>query len=139
MKRAAMLCAIFLWLMLALGFGLAPSVGPPAEGAVADSVESAKGAAKGAATAATREVTDSWITLKTKMALLADERVSSLDIHVTTQKGAITLRGKVNNEGARQAAEEIALNVEGQKTVINHLTVVPAAERRVSSGRMTRS
>jgi hyperosmotically inducible protein len=74
---------------------------------------------------------DSWITLKTKLALLADERVSSGDVSVKTQEGVITLRGKVENEAARQAAEEIALNITGQKKVVNHLTVVPEAARKV--------
>ncbi len=113
--------------LMILGLGLAPSAASAAEGTITPKVE----AAKDAAATVTREMSDSWITLKTKLGLLADERVSSLDIHVTTQKGAITLSGKVNSEGARQAAEEIALNVEGQKKVINHLAVVPAADRKV--------
>jgi hyperosmotically inducible periplasmic protein len=80
---------------------------------------------------ATREVTDSWLTFKTKLALLADERVSSNDVSVKTAKGVITLHGKVASAAEQQAAEEIARTIEGQKQVVNQLTVVPAAQRKM--------
>lgn len=83
-----------------------------------------------AATTATGEVSDSWLTLKTKLALLGDERVSSNDVSVKTVKGVITLHGKVASADEQKAAEEIALTIEGQKKVVNQLTVVPAAERK---------
>ena len=79
---------------------------------------------------ATGEVTDSWLTLKTKLALLADERVTSTDVSVKTVKGVITLHGKVPSAEEQKAAEEIALGIEGQKKVVNQLTVVPQAERK---------
>jgi len=46
-------------------------------------------------------------------------------------KGVITLHGKVASAEEQQAAEEIALTIEGQKKVVNQLTVVPAAERKM--------
>jgi len=70
---------------------------------------------QGAATATTTELSDAWITMTTKIALLADDRVSSADVHVKTQQGVITLRGKVASEPARQAAEAIALKTEGPR------------------------
>ena len=91
---------------------------------------SAERTVKDAGTTATREVTDSWLTLQTKLALLADERVSSGDVHVTTQRGVITLRGKVDSEAEQQAAGEIARTIEGAREVSNQLTVVPQAERK---------
>ena len=63
--------------------------------------------------------------------MLADERVSSNDVSVKTVKGVITLHGKVASAEEQKAAEEIALKIEGQKKVVNQLTVVPAAERKM--------
>ena len=48
-----------------------------------------------------------------------------------TVKGVITLHGKVASAEEQKAAEEIALTIEGQKQVVNQLTVVPAAERKM--------
>lgn len=75
------------------------------------------------------ELSDSWITLKTKPALLADEGVSSREVSVTTRLGVITLRGKVGSEEARQAAEVVALKIKGAQKVHNRLVVVPQAAR----------
>jgi osmotically-inducible protein OsmY len=86
---------------------------------------------KAAGATATGEITDSWLTLKTKLALLADERISSNEVSVKTVKGVITLHGKVASAEEQKAAEEIALTIEGQKQVINQLTVVPTAERKM--------
>ena len=91
----------------------------------------AQGAGTTAGTTATGEVTDSWLTLKTKLALLADERVSSNEVSVKTVKGVITLHGKVASAEEQKAAEEIALTIEGQKKVVNQLTVVPTAQRKM--------
>jgi hyperosmotically inducible periplasmic protein len=85
---------------------------------------------KGAAQTASKEFGDSWITLKTKLSLFADERVSSTDVHVTTHRGVIVLTGKVGSEEARQAAEVNAAKIEGAKKVENHLVVVPKAARK---------
>src|SRR5574341_845605 len=86
-------------------------------------------AAKETGKTAALELSDSWITLKTKLALLADERVSSREVSVTTRRGVITLRGKVGSEEARQAAEEVALKINGAQKVHNQLVVVPQAAR----------
>jgi hyperosmotically inducible periplasmic protein len=116
--------------VLVLNLGMLPTLGLPAQGAVSGPVASAERTAKDAGTIATREVTDSWLTLQTKLALLADERVSSGDVHVTTQGGVITLRGKVDSAAEQQAAGEIAGTIEGRREVSNQLTVVPQAERK---------
>jgi hyperosmotically inducible protein len=106
-------------LVLSLGMLAAPGQTGAAQGTVKETGTTAKG-----------EVTDSWLTFKTKLALLADERISSNDVSVKTVKGVITLHGKVASAAEQKAAEEIALNIEGQKKVVNQLTVVPAAERK---------
>jgi len=116
-------------LMLSLGILAAP--GLAAQETASGTMASAESAVKDAGATVTREATDSWLTLKTKLALLADERVSSNDVSVKTAKGVITLRGKVDSEAEQQAAGEIARTIEGAQAVSNQLTVVPAAQRKM--------
>ena len=117
--------------VVVLSLGLLAAPGFVAQGTASGPVASAERTVKDAGKTATREVTDSWLTLQTKLALLADERVSSADVHVTTQRGVITLHGKVASAAEQKAAEEIALNIEGQKQVVNQLTVVSTARRKM--------
>ena len=116
--------------VLVLGLGMFAAPGLAAQGTASGTMASAESTVKNAGANATREVTDSWLTLKTKLALLGDERVSSADVHVTTQSGVITLRGRVDSEAEQQAAGEIARTIEGAWEVSNQLTVVPQAERK---------
>ena len=76
-------------------------------------------------------VSDSWITSKTKIALFADSRVPGTSVNVETQKGTVFLRGKVDNDAAKSAAEEIAKGIDGVKSVKNELQVVPASEKKM--------
>lgn len=124
MTRGKMLVVAGLSLAMLAAPGLA------VQGTASGPVASAERTAKEAGRTVTREVTDSWLTLQTKMALLADERVSSGDIHVTTQRGVIALRGKVDSEAEQQAAGEIARTIEGARDVSNQLTVVPQEDRK---------
>ena len=50
---------------------------------------------------------------------------------VETQKGMVYLRGKVDSDAAKSAAEEVARGVEGVQAVRNELQVVPAAAKKV--------
>ena len=76
-----------------------------------------------------KNMSDSWITAKTKIALFADSRVKGSDISVATTDGAVIIRGKVDTDAAKQAAEGIAKGVEGAKTVKNDLQVVAPSKR----------
>lgn len=76
-------------------------------------------------------VSDSWITSKAKIALFADSRVSGTSVNVETQKGTLYLRGKVDTDAAKQAAEEVAKGVDGVKSVKNELQVVPAGDKKM--------
>jgi hyperosmotically inducible protein len=114
-----------------VGLGVVPVAVRAADESVGQKVDSATGAVKDTAKTAATGMSDSWITMKTKMALLADERVSSGDVSVKTQKGVIALHGKVASEEAKKAAEDIALKIEGAKTVTNRLVVVSKATRKV--------
>lgn len=75
------------------------------------------------------EMSDSWLTAKTKIALYGDERVTGRQIQVVTNNGEVTLRGKVDSEDAWIAAREIARGVEHVRNVRNELQVVPLAAR----------
>ena len=114
---------------LMLGLGLLAAPGFAAQGPASDPVVSTERPMKADGTTATGEGTDSRLTLKTRLALLGDERVSSNNVSVTTAKGVITLRGQVASGAERQAAEAVARTIEGQQAVVNHLTVVPQAVR----------
>ena len=76
-------------------------------------------------------VSDSWITSKTKIALFADSRVPGSSVHVETQKGMVYLRGKVESDEAKKAAEDVARGIEGAQGVKNELQVVPASAKKM--------
>ena len=74
-------------------------------------------------------ITDTWMTAKTKIALFADARVKGSEINVETSQGSVIIRGKVDSDEAKQAAEGIAKGIDGVKTVKNELQVVAPAKR----------
>ena len=86
--------------------------------------------AKSAAQDVKTEAADSWLTAKTKIALYADERVKGGQVSVETVRGTVILRGKVDSDEARTAADSIAKNLEHVKAVKNDLQVVPVATAR---------
>ena len=114
-----------------LSLGLLAAPGFAAQGPASGQGASTERPVKDPGPTATGEGTDTWLTLKTKLALLGDERVSTNNVSVTAAKSVITLRGQVASVAERQAAEEITLTIEGQKKVVNQLTVVPTAERKM--------
>src|SRR5207247_11075387 len=60
-----------------------------------------------------QEIKDSWITSKTKTALVTDGRVKARRIKVEPQRGVVALRGEEGSGEERTAAEEIARRIEG--------------------------
>lgn len=79
--------------------------------------------------ATTTQVKDSWTTAKTKIAIFGDDRVRGTQVNVETNKGVVILRGKVDSDGAKKAAEEIARRTEHVKGVENELQVVAPRNR----------
>jgi hyperosmotically inducible protein len=77
-------------------------------------------------------VNDAWLTAKTKIALAADGRVKGRQIDVETTNGQVMLRGKVDSDAAKQAAEEITKLLDGVKTVKHDLAVVAPAIREAT-------
>jgi hyperosmotically inducible periplasmic protein len=76
-----------------------------------------------------KNMSDSWVTAKTKIALFADSRVKGSDISVATTDGKVIIRGKADTEAAKKAAEDIAKGIDGAKTVKNDLQVVAPSKR----------
>ena len=74
-------------------------------------------------------INDSWLTAKTKIALFADARVKGSEINVETTQGVVIIRGKVDTDSAKQAAEGIAKGIDGVKSVKNDLQVIAPAKR----------
>ena len=73
---------------------------------------------------------DGWITLKTKLALIADKRTSGFQTDVDSKDGVVTLSGKVDTNEAKSGATEVARGIDGVKSVDNQLQVVPEAKRK---------
>lgn len=76
------------------------------------------------------EMSDSWLTAKTKIALFGDERVKGTQVSVKTLHGKVALRGKVDSSEAKAAAASVAEGVDGVKGVRNDLQVVAPGERK---------
>ncbi len=72
---------------------------------------------------------DTWVTSKTKIALFADSRVKGRQINVETKDGLVMLRGKVDSDEAKSAAEDTAKKIDGVKKVKNELQVVAPSKR----------
>jgi hyperosmotically inducible protein len=73
---------------------------------------------------------DGWITMKIKLALLANHPTSGFETEVDTKDGLVTLTGMVDTGEAKAAADEAAKKIEGVKGVNNQLQVVPEARRK---------
>lgn len=74
-------------------------------------------------------IADTWLTAKSRIALFADVRVKGRQIDVETTNGQVMLRGKVDSEAAKQAAEDIAKGLDGVKSVKNDLEIVAPSTR----------
>jgi hyperosmotically inducible protein len=72
---------------------------------------------------------DNWITMNTKMRLLADRNVPALEISVDTYRGNVTLFGIVPTAQARAAAESATKKIDAVVSVNNELQVVTAVQK----------
>ena len=89
------------------------------------------GAGFAAASAHAADATDAVITMKTTIALMTTDDVSTADLSVDTVNGVVTLHGKVPTEGDRGRAERVTSRIDGVKSVKNLLQIVPNARREV--------
>jgi osmotically-inducible protein OsmY len=74
-------------------------------------------------------VSDNWITLKTKMRLMANDQTPAGEINVDTNDHVVTLFGVVPSDASRAAAETEARQVGGVREVKNELEVVGASRK----------
>ena len=74
---------------------------------------------------------DAWLTMKTKIALMTTENLSTSDLNVDTVQGVVTLHGKVPTQAEKAKAEAEARRIDGVKDVKNLLQVVPESARKV--------
>jgi osmotically-inducible protein OsmY len=64
-----------------------------------------------------QDITDSWITTKVKSSFMYSSHIDSTNIKVNTDKGIVTLTGKVNSSAERELAIDLAKNLRGVKSV----------------------
>ncbi|HEU4669127.1 MAG TPA: BON domain-containing protein [Dyella sp.] len=64
-----------------------------------------------------RATSDAWITTKVKSEFATTKGVDATDISVTTDHGHVTLSGAVSGASEITAAREVAMKVEGVKSV----------------------
>jgi len=76
-----------------------------------------------------REITDKDINLAVQTKLQHDEGVAAHLIDVDTQKGIITLSGRVDNLLAKDRATQVAETIKGVRSVVNNIQVKTAARR----------
>lgn len=82
----------------------------------------------GCAGSATQESTgeyidDTWITARVKAALVADPVAKARDVKVETFKGAVQLSGFVDSRETMNQAINVALSIDGVRTVENNMTI----------------
>lgn len=73
--------------------------------------------------AASKPVTDDFLVDTIRSRLAADQTVKGGAIEVEVKDGAVTLKGKVEEDRQKSKAEKIAKSVKGVKSVSNQLTI----------------
>jgi hyperosmotically inducible periplasmic protein len=101
-----------------------------AKDAAADVKQTARQGLDGAAQATqeksdqvAKKVGDAAITASVNAGLAKDPELSALRINVDTRDGHVSLYGSAPNEGAKQRAQQIAMNEKGVTGVDNQLAV----------------
>lgn len=75
------------------------------------------------ASAASKPVTDDFLTDTIRSRLAADQTVKGGAIEVTVKDGAVVLKGTVEEDRQKSKAEKIAKKVSGVKSVDNEIVV----------------
>jgi osmotically-inducible protein OsmY len=71
---------------------------------------------------------DAWIHTKIVAKLIANSTTPERKINVDVVKNVVTLRGTVDSAEEKAAAEKVAKETDGVKSVMNQLKVAPAAK-----------
>ncbi len=78
---------------------------------------------------------DLWITVATKLRLLADPAVPGMEVDVDAWNGVVSLFGSVPSREAMEAAGEAALSTAGVERVENEIVVIPEQDREAARAR----
>jgi osmotically-inducible protein OsmY len=78
---------------------------------------------------------DLWITVATKLRLLADPQVPGMEVDVDAWNGVVTLFGSVPTREAMEAAVEAARSTKGVERVENDILVIPEQDREATRAR----
>jgi hyperosmotically inducible periplasmic protein len=73
-----------------------------------------------------RQVDDALLTARVKARMAADGRISPSRVDVDTLNGNVTLSGEAPTQEEKNAAEDVARNVQGVRGVSNQIVVNPA-------------
>jgi osmotically-inducible protein OsmY len=73
-----------------------------------------------------RQVDDALLTARVKARMTADGRISPSRVDVDTLNGNVTLSGEAPTQEEKNAAEDVARNVQGVRGVSNQIVVNPA-------------
>jgi osmotically-inducible protein OsmY len=73
--------------------------------------------------AASKPVTDDFISDTVRQKLAADSLVKGGAIDVEVKEGTVTLKGKVQEQKQKEKAERIAKKVSGVKIVVNEIKI----------------
>ena len=76
-----------------------------------------------AGSASSTPPSDVAISSMVREALISDSRLGRAQISVSTRSGVVQLSGSVNDYDSREAAEKLAMKVDGVRAVDNRLTV----------------
>jgi len=76
--------------------------------------------------AASPEHSDGWLIVKINTILLFHSNVSAADTKIYVDNGVVTLRGTASSLAQKELTTEYASDVEGVKSVVNEMKVVPA-------------
>lgn len=74
---------------------------------------------------ACKTITDDGITADVKRAIAPVVKEGSLRIEVTTSSGVVTLRGGIQSERQRLRMTDLVKQVDGVKSIIDELTIMP--------------
>lgn len=97
--------------------------------AIAPLAACSRGGETGAAITADR-LEDGWLATKVQAQYFADRDVKARFINVSADDGVVTLRGRVDDENARDQAVTIARNTDGVREVRDQLLVGPPTDSR---------
>jgi osmotically-inducible protein OsmY len=70
-------------------------------------------------------ITDSWITSRVHSKFVGEDLLKDSHINVDTNEHIVTLRGTVMSAAAKARAVSEAKEVEGVRSVVDHLTIGP--------------